>query len=465
MDAVPPPDRAAEPDGFVVVVEPGDRIHFLDWGGRGRGGAAPGVLLIHGLSNTAWSWAPVARRLRGRPARRRDGPARPRPVRRADRGLRPGDLRPSDVVAVAEGSGLLASRRRPGRPRRSRVRGDRRRLGRGGAGRPLRRARPRRRRLGVARGRHRHGRRRVPARPRRAARGHALDDGVPRRPRGVRPGDLGRRPGAGGPGDGRRDARRQGRAVDAAARARGQRPGDVRATTRCATLAAVDGAGRRRWSPPTTRPGRGRRRSPRPRRRARRPGRTPIQARVVRPRRAQPDALPSGGGQRGDPVGRRRDRPASEARIAMQVVYSPAHLGHDITIETYMGVAVPANEVAERAERIRVGARGRRRLRARRRRPSTARPRSPRSTTRASSGSSRSPGPSSAAQGIDRPFLSADTYPNRVDVRGHVAPRPSPRSSASRSTPADGPGSGASTRRRRSSPARTSPRGPPSTSR
>jgi acetoin utilization deacetylase AcuC-like enzyme len=37
----------------------------------------------------------------------------------------------------------------------------------------------------------------------------------------------------------------------------------------------------------------------------------------------------------------------------MQVVYSPRHLSHDIDTETYMGVGVPANEVAERAERIR----------------------------------------------------------------------------------------------------------------
>mgnify|MGYP002085887230 CR=1 FL=1 len=43
----------------MVVVDPGDRIHFLDWGGHRRFG----VLLVHGLSNTAWSWAPVARRL------------------------------------------------------------------------------------------------------------------------------------------------------------------------------------------------------------------------------------------------------------------------------------------------------------------------------------------------------------------------------------------------------------------
>jgi acetoin utilization deacetylase AcuC-like enzyme len=37
----------------------------------------------------------------------------------------------------------------------------------------------------------------------------------------------------------------------------------------------------------------------------------------------------------------------------MQVVYTPRHLGHDIDTETYMGVGIPANEVAERAERIR----------------------------------------------------------------------------------------------------------------
>src|SRR6186713_3114004 len=66
MESVPPPDRAAQPEGFVVVVEPGDRIHFLDWGGGlASGGAGPGILLIHGLSNTAWAWTPVARRLRG----------------------------------------------------------------------------------------------------------------------------------------------------------------------------------------------------------------------------------------------------------------------------------------------------------------------------------------------------------------------------------------------------------------
>jgi acetoin utilization deacetylase AcuC-like enzyme len=37
----------------------------------------------------------------------------------------------------------------------------------------------------------------------------------------------------------------------------------------------------------------------------------------------------------------------------MQVVYTPRHLAHDIDTETFMGIGIPANEVAERAERIR----------------------------------------------------------------------------------------------------------------
>jgi acetoin utilization deacetylase AcuC-like enzyme len=37
----------------------------------------------------------------------------------------------------------------------------------------------------------------------------------------------------------------------------------------------------------------------------------------------------------------------------VRVVYSPAHLAHEITFETVMGEQVPANEVAERAELIR----------------------------------------------------------------------------------------------------------------
>ncbi|HSO30677.1 MAG TPA: histone deacetylase family protein [Candidatus Sulfomarinibacteraceae bacterium] len=37
----------------------------------------------------------------------------------------------------------------------------------------------------------------------------------------------------------------------------------------------------------------------------------------------------------------------------MKVVYTPRHLAHDVTHETYLGLAIPANEVPERAERIR----------------------------------------------------------------------------------------------------------------
>ncbi len=102
---MPPPDPAAEPDGFVVVVEPGDRIHFLDWGGDG-GSGEPGVLLIHGLSNTAWSWAPVARSLR---AVRRVVAMDLRGHGLSDaptEGYDPSTLA-GDALAVAEGSGLL----------------------------------------------------------------------------------------------------------------------------------------------------------------------------------------------------------------------------------------------------------------------------------------------------------------------------------------------------------------------
>jgi pimeloyl-ACP methyl ester carboxylesterase len=91
-------------DGFVVVVDPGDRIHFLDWGGDGR----PGALLIHGLSNTAWSWAPVARRL----AEMRRTVAmdlRGHGLSDAPTEAYEPPLLAEDVVAVAEGSGLLAA--------------------------------------------------------------------------------------------------------------------------------------------------------------------------------------------------------------------------------------------------------------------------------------------------------------------------------------------------------------------
>jgi len=95
-------DAPLEPAGFVVEVGPGDRIHFLDWGGSGE----PGVLLIHGLSNTAWSWAPVARRL----VAERHVVAmdlRGHGLSDAPTGAYTGDDLAADVIAAAEGSGLL----------------------------------------------------------------------------------------------------------------------------------------------------------------------------------------------------------------------------------------------------------------------------------------------------------------------------------------------------------------------
>jgi len=113
LDDVPAPDRSAEPEGFVVVVDPGDRIHFLDWGGpRLLAGATagPGVLLVHGLAGTAWIWTPVTRRLAGE----RHGVAMDlRGHGLSDAPTEDGayDLAvlAGDVVAVAEGSGLVAS--------------------------------------------------------------------------------------------------------------------------------------------------------------------------------------------------------------------------------------------------------------------------------------------------------------------------------------------------------------------
>jgi len=100
----------------MVTVGSGDRIHFQDWGGS-RGGTLPletlpvdrdGVLLIHGLSQTALIWAPVARRLAS------EVPTVAMDLRGhglSDAPTEPGsydlDVLAADVVAVAEGSGLL----------------------------------------------------------------------------------------------------------------------------------------------------------------------------------------------------------------------------------------------------------------------------------------------------------------------------------------------------------------------
>lgn len=109
--AAPSPDPTAEPAGFVVVVEPNDRIHFLDWGGPDAADPSPerqdpGVLLIHGLSNTAWSWAPVARRLcRVRRTIALDLRGHGLSDAPTD-GYDPETLA-GDAIAVAEGGGLL----------------------------------------------------------------------------------------------------------------------------------------------------------------------------------------------------------------------------------------------------------------------------------------------------------------------------------------------------------------------
>ncbi len=101
----------------------------------------------------------------------------------------------------------------------------------------------------------------------------------------------------------------------------------------------------------------------------------------------------------------------------MQVVYSPAHLAHDITVETFMGIPVPANEVAERAELIREA------LETDGGFPFVV----PTDHGEAPITDVHDPGlvrflevawSELEAQRVDRPFLSADTYPNRAMFEG-----------------------------------------------
>jgi pimeloyl-ACP methyl ester carboxylesterase len=54
----PAPDPDAEPESMMVTGSDGTRLHYLDWPGP-----PPPVVLIHGISQTGWSWAPMARRL------------------------------------------------------------------------------------------------------------------------------------------------------------------------------------------------------------------------------------------------------------------------------------------------------------------------------------------------------------------------------------------------------------------
>jgi pimeloyl-ACP methyl ester carboxylesterase len=100
----PAPDPALEPDAYVVAADDGSKLHFLDWGGPADA-TSPGVLLLPGLLQPAWSWAPVARRL-ARATRVVVADLRGQGL--SDSPMRGYDLQTlaADTVAVAEGSGL-----------------------------------------------------------------------------------------------------------------------------------------------------------------------------------------------------------------------------------------------------------------------------------------------------------------------------------------------------------------------
>ena len=423
MEPLPSPDLAAEPDGFVVEVAPGDRIHFLDWGGPAEAAAAgagvadaPGVLLIHGLSNTAWSWTPVARRLR---ALRRVVAMDLRGHGLSDaptEGYDPPTFA-GDVLAAAEGSGLLAGP------------ADRIVLAGHGFGAIVAAW------AAADLGDRCAGLVLVDGgwEALEAASGMDVDEflrGLDEPPEVLRSmtaflADRAAFDPASWDADQERAARATVVETHAGKVVPSTRPHALEASVRAmflydpvATLAAVrapvtalaaadDEEGSRAAALAAGVRGAG----------GRRPRAHPVAR--VRPRRPQPDALPSGGCLRGDPVGRRGRRGLGARIVRMQVVYSPAHLGHDITLETFMGMPVPANEVAERAELIRVAleADGGFALVA-----PTEHGEAP-ITAVHDAGLVRFlevAWSELRAQGLSRPFLSADTYPEPGDVRGHV---------------------------------------------
>jgi pimeloyl-ACP methyl ester carboxylesterase len=115
----PPPDDAAEPAGFIVGADDATRIHFLDWDADRAGtnsaatdpgtrpAGAPAVLLVPGLAQTAWTWAPVARRL-VRTCRVVAMDLRGHGLSDAPTSGYDPDRLAGDAIAVAEGAGLLA---------------------------------------------------------------------------------------------------------------------------------------------------------------------------------------------------------------------------------------------------------------------------------------------------------------------------------------------------------------------
>jgi len=111
LPPAPRPDARAAPAGFLVEMEGAVRIHFLDWADGAGAGAArpagkPGILLLHGLAQTAWTWAPVARRLHGA-ARVVAMDLRGHGLSDAPTTGYDPDQLADDAIAVAEGSGIL----------------------------------------------------------------------------------------------------------------------------------------------------------------------------------------------------------------------------------------------------------------------------------------------------------------------------------------------------------------------
>ncbi len=108
-------DETLEPAGFLVGVDDAVRIHFLDWdASRAAAGPAaarprraPAVLLVPGLAQTAWTWAPVARRL-ARRSRVAAMDLRGHGLSDAPTAGYDPDHLAGDAIAVAEGAGLLA---------------------------------------------------------------------------------------------------------------------------------------------------------------------------------------------------------------------------------------------------------------------------------------------------------------------------------------------------------------------
>jgi pimeloyl-ACP methyl ester carboxylesterase len=94
-----------EPEGFVVLADGDVRLHFHDWGGPASGDGGT-VLLLPGLRQPAWAWAPVARRLC---AARRVVVADVRGHGLSDAPMGGYELETlaADAIAVAEGAGLL----------------------------------------------------------------------------------------------------------------------------------------------------------------------------------------------------------------------------------------------------------------------------------------------------------------------------------------------------------------------